>query len=209
MLAEPVYDIVKHSNINENRLNMMRLYGLAGFVLLMCYITYSVIEWRSANVSNDQTIDQQLEPDFIAESLASSIYNKKGQLSHIIDAQRMEHYTNLEFTHFEYPQYTLFPKGNSKPWKLSAKEATLYSNNRVILESRVQLLSTDKTSLIKEINCKYLELDLNTNIISSDQTVMIQGKDFIEYGSGLIVDLNTKQMTLTEHVQTIYKKTKD
>jgi len=26
------------------------------------------------------------------------------------------------------------------------------------------------------------------------------------YGSGLIVDLNTKQMTLTEHIQTIYKK---
>jgi lipopolysaccharide export system protein LptC len=26
------------------------------------------------------------------------------------------------------------------------------------------------------------------------------------YGSGLIIDLNTKQMTLTEHVRTIYKK---
>jgi len=192
---------------------MTRLYGLAGFVLLMCYITYSIIEWRSANVGEEQSIDQQLEPDFIAESLASTVYDKKGKLSHIIDAQRMEHYTNLEFTHFEFPQYTLFPKSKnnskSKPWKLSAKEATLYSNNRVILESRVRLIATDKASLIKEIDCKYLELDLNTNIISSDQTVMIQGKDFLMYGSGLIVDLNTKQMTLTEHVQTIYKKTKN
>jgi len=187
---------------------MTRLYGLAVFVLLMCYITYSVIEWRSTNVNNEQTIDKQLEPDFIAESLASTIYNKSGLLSHVIDAQRMEHYTDLEFTHFEYPQYTLFPKSKSKPWKLSANEATLYSNNRVILEGRVRLHATDKSSLIKEINCKYLELDLNTNIISSDQTVMIQGKNFITYGSGLIVDLNTKQMTLTEHVQTTYEKTK-
>jgi lipopolysaccharide export system protein LptC len=92
------------------------------------------------------------------------------------------------------------------PWKLSAKEATLYKNNRVILNHRVHLRSTDESSLIQEIHCKYLELDLNTNIISSDQTVMVQGKDFTMYGSGLIIDLNTKQMTLTEHVRTIYKK---
>jgi lipopolysaccharide export system protein LptC len=29
------------------------------------------------------------------------------------------------------------------------------------------------------------------------------------YGSGLIVDLNTKQMTLTEHGQTTYKNIED
>jgi lipopolysaccharide export system protein LptC len=185
---------------------MNRLYSLSAFVLFLCFITYSVIEWRSAQVNGVGTIDQQLEPDFIAESLASSIYNSRGKLSHIINAQRMEHYAALEFTHFEYPKYTLYPKNKTKPWKLSAKEATLYSNNRVILETRVRLVAADKNGLIQEINCKYLELDLNTNIITSDQTVMIQGKDFIMYGSGLIIDLNTTQMTLTEHVQTIYKK---
>lgn len=169
-------------------------------------MAYSIIQWRSAQIKDPTVIDQQLEPDFIAEFLSSSIYNSQGKLSHVINAQRMEHYAELEFTHFEYPQYTLFPKNSSKAWKITAKEATLYSNNRVILETRVRLVATDKSSLIQEINCKYLELDLNSNIISSDQTVMIQGKDFIMYGSGLIVDLNTRQMTLTEHVQTIYKK---
>ncbi len=185
---------------------MSRLYGLAAVVLILCFFTYSFIEWRGSNFGEIEAIDQQLEPDFIAESLKSIIYNKAGQRSHLIDAQRMEHFTDLGFTHFEYPKYTLYPKNNIKPWKLSAKEATLYTNNRIIFESRVKLVASDKNSLIQEINCKYLELDLNTNIISSDQTVMIQGKDFIMYGSGLIIDLNTTQMTLTEHVQTIYKK---
>lgn len=187
---------------------MNRLYSLAAAILLMCYITYNVIEWRSAKYGITAPDNQQITPDFIAESLSSSIYNAAGELSHIIKAQRMEHYSALDFTHFEYPEYTLYPKNNIKPWKLSAKEATLYNNNRIILESRVHLTASDKNSLIQEINCKYLELDLNTNIISSDQTVMIQGKDFIMYGSGLIIDLNTTQMTLTEHVQTIYKKSK-
>ena len=204
----------------------INLFALA--ILLLGAMTYGIIEWRSTQVLPNDIIDSELTPDFIAEALKSDVYTESGQLSHAIVADRMEHYAKLEVTHFELPNYTLFPTNNpvnntepslvdglvdnaitekvNYPWQLSAKEATLYKNNRVILNHRVHLKATDENSLIQEIFCKYLELDLNTNIISSDQTVMVQGKDFTMYGSGLIIDLNTKQMTLTEHVRTIYKK---
>ena len=209
---------------------MTRTNFLALLVLLLGGLTYGIIEWRDSQIMPEESVDRELSPDFIAEALKSDIYTKSGQLSHAIIADRMEHYAKLEVTHFELPNYTLYPKSNasnrssadklannsaeinnqtekvSYPWKLSAKEATLYKNNRVILNHRVHLSATDANSLIQEIHCKYLELDLNTNIISSDQTVMVQGRDFTMYGSGLIIDLNTKQMTLTEHVRTIYKK---
>jgi len=214
---------------------MTRTNFLALLVLLLGAMAYGIIEWRQSQVQPDENIDSELTPDFIAEALKSNIYTDAGQLSHVIIADRMEHYAKLEITHFELPNYTLYPqnytaknasvsdeinkelpadilpestlpKAVSYPWKLSSKEATLYKNNRVILNHRVHLTSTDESSLIQEIHCKYLELDLNTNIISSDQTVMIQGKDFTTYGSGLIIDLNTKQMTLTEHVRTTSKK---
>ena len=196
---------------------MTRLNFLALLTLLLGGMAYAIIEWRYAQTTPGESIANELTPDFIAEALKSDIYTTLGQLSHSIVADRMEHFTKLELTHFELPHYILYPTNNiqskkslagkqSYPWKLSAKEATLYKNNRVILNHRVHLMATDKNSLIQEIHCKYLELDLNTNIISSDQTVMVQGKDFTMYGSGLIIDLNTKQMTLTEHVRTIYYK---
>jgi len=196
---------------------MTRLNFLALLILLLGGMAYAIIEWRNGQVIPIDSIENELTPDFIAEALKSDIYTQVGQLSHSIIADRMEHYAALEITHFELPNYILYPKNNNQPkkssiekqnypWKLSAKEATLYKNNRVILNHRVHLTATDKNSLIQEIHCKYLELDLNTNIISSDQTVMVQGKDFTMYGSGLIIDLNTKQMTLTEHVRTIIKK---
>lgn len=119
----------------------------------------------------------------------------------------MEHYADLAITHFEQPNYTLHPKGNALPWKMSALEATLYDNNRVILKNRVRLLATDPSSIIQEIHGKHLELNLTNNIISSEQAILILGKGFTVYGSGLIVDLNTTKMTLNEHVQTIYQKT--
>ena len=208
---------------------MTRTNFLAFLILLLGAMTYGVIEWRQSKITPGENIEKELTPDFIAEALKTDIYTESGALSHAIIADRMEHYAKLEVTHFELPNYTLYPKNhtaknskpidlpseqivdtssksNNAPWQLSAKEATLYKNNRVILNHRVHLTATDESSLIQEIHCKYLELDLNTNIISSDQTVMVQGKDFTMYGSGLIIDLNTKQMTLTEHVRTIYKK---
>ncbi|RHW76886.1 LPS export ABC transporter periplasmic protein LptC [Colwellia sp. RSH04] len=188
---------------------MSRLNSLALFTLLLSAMVYGIIEWRSALNKEENIIDDELSPDFIAETLKSDIFTDEGKLSHTIEADRMEHYSTLAMTHFELPNYTLHPKNSDQPWKLTAKEATLYKDNRVVLNHRVRLKSTDQYSLIEEIHCKYLELDLTTNIISSEQTVMVIGKDFTMYGSGLIIDLNTKQMTLTEHVRTIYKKKND
>lgn len=186
---------------------MSRLYSLAIAAFIISILVYGAIEWHNGEQPDTQTTELQSSPDFIAEQLTTNIYDQTGKLSHEISATRMEHYADLTLTHFEFPKYTLYPKNNSLPWQVSASEGTLNNNNRVILQNRVKLVATDKDSLIQEIQGKYLELDLNTNILSSNQTILIQGKDFTMYGSGLIVDLNTTQMTLTEHVQTIYKKT--
>ena len=118
----------------------------------------------------------------------------------------MEHYADLEVSFFESPQYTLYPQEQGQTWKVSAQEATLYKDNRVELKNKVQIKATEIDSLIQEIHCKTIALDLKTNIISSEQSVVVYGKDFTMYGSGLIIDLNTKQMTLTQHERTIYKK---
>ena len=185
---------------------MNRLNSLAIFILLLSATIYGIIVWRTGLVQPDDRVGTDETPDFIAETLKSNIYTEDGELSHTIEADRMEHYSAQELTHFELPNYTLYPKNNESPWQASAKEAILYKNNRVVLNHRVRLNATDEDSLIEEVHCKNLELDLNTNIISSEQTVVVIGKDFTMYGSGLIIDLNTKQMTLTEHVRTIYKK---
>ena len=186
---------------------MNKLNSLVLFILLLSVTVYGIIEWQSDASEQGEVVNNELIPDFIAESLESKFYTDTGKLSHTIEARRMEHYASLALTHFELPHYTLYPKNSSEPWQIDASEATLYKNNRVILNNRVRLKATEAGSLIKEIHCQYLELDLNTNIISSKQTVLVMGKDFTMYGSGLIIDLNTKQMTLTEHVRTIYKKT--
>ena len=182
----------------------MTLSRSALVIFLLGILAYALTEWRNVDKPINNEINTELTPDFIAESLKSAIYNKTGLLSHEIEADRMEHYAGLKFTNFEQPNYTLYPKNQTSPWHVQAKEATLYNSNRVILKRNVQITATEKNSLIQTIHCKSLEVDLNTNIISSKQDIVIHGKNFTMYGSGLIIDLNTTQMTLTKHVQTIY-----
>lgn len=188
---------------------MSRSHIFSLLFFIFAIICYSIIEWHNSNTSVQENVEQLVSPDFIAESLSSEAFDSEGKLSYMIDASRMEHYNKLyngtSVTRFEYPQYTLFPKSSAVPWKISANEGTLYNSNRVKLQNKVLLVSTDETSLIREIHGKYLELDLTTNIISSDSDIEIKGIDFVVYGSGLIVDLNTKQVTLTKHEQTIYQ----
>ncbi|MGB1262697.1 MAG: LPS export ABC transporter periplasmic protein LptC [Cognaticolwellia sp.] len=188
-------------------MNRITLATISFFLLAVS--TYGLLEWYGAQEETSDILDQSNNPEFIAENLNSDIYKASGALSYNVEAQRMEHFAQLAVTHFEYPRYTLYPKNNKPTWQISANEGTLYNNNRVTLENRVRLIATDKESLIQEVHGKNLEMDLKTNIISSEQTILILGKGFTMYGSGLIVDLNTTQMTLTEHVQTIYKKVKN
>ena len=188
---------------------MNRIYLATTSLFIIAVTTYGLLEWYSAQEETTNILDSTNNPEFIAENLNSDIYQASGALSYNVEAQRMEHYAQLEVTHFEYPRYTLYPKNNKPTWQISANEGTLYNNNRVKLKNRVRLIATDEESLIQEVHGKNLEMDLKTNIISSEQTILILGKGFTMYGSGLIVDLNTTQMTLTEHVQTIYKKTKN
>lgn len=185
---------------------MNRLYLFASILVALATFIYVQVLWQSNEENKPQAINNEITPDFIAEQLDSSIYDQQGKLSHNITAERMEHYNKLAVTHFEQPKYTVHPKNNNATWQLSANEGVLDHNNRLRLENRVLLKAADKNSLIQEIHGKYFELDLNSNIISSNQTIMIVGNGFTMYGSGLIIDLNTTQMTLTEHVQTIYKK---
>lgn len=188
---------------------MNRLNSLALFILLLSALFYGIIEWQSQSVEQDAVNTERQRPDFVAEKLQSNIYSDLGFLSHTINADRMEHYADLNVSYFEAPNYILYPANKSKPWKISASEATLYKDNLVALKHKVVIKSTEIDSLIKEIICKEIALDLTTNIISSERAVIVKGKNFTMLGSKLTINLNTKEMTLNQHERTIYQKNND
>ncbi|MBL4817476.1 MAG: LPS export ABC transporter periplasmic protein LptC, partial [Shewanella sp.] len=51
----------------------------------------------------------------------------------------------------------------------------------------------------------YLELDLNTMVMTSDREVYITGNDFIIQGVGLFGDLNAQKVQLLSKVKGVYE----
>lgn len=187
-------------------MNLSFVYRLCFGLFLISLILYALVAWQKKETPEAATTLEDFHPAYVAEDLKTSMYNSEGVLTHQVIAKRMEHYKSLEFTHFEFPEYILHPKDNSPAWHLSSNEAVLYKDNRIVLEDRVRVLATDNDSLILEVHGNYLQLDLTTNIVSSEQTIMIIGQGFTMYGSGLTLDLNTKEMKLKQHVRTVYKR---
>lgn len=51
----------------------------------------------------------------------------------------------------------------------------------------------------------FLELDLNTMIMTSDRIIYVTGKDFNIQGQGLYADLNAQEVQLTSQVVGTYE----
>lgn len=187
---------------------MYRTYLLATLLFIVAATSYLYFEHMDKPNQSADTQESELVPDFVAEALTSKLYTQQGKLAHWVKASHMEHFSQLGFTTFDNAKYTIYPENDSLPWDVSANEAVLYDTNKLMLEKRVHLVNTDLDSPIREIHTNYLEFDLNTNIITSDQTIIIEGDGFTMYGSGLQVDLNTQAMSLNQHVQTVYKNEK-
>lgn len=185
---------------------MNRLHFISTIVFIIALSTYGYIQWQK---SNEESIVPQTDvnnPDYIATSLSSNKYDSNGKLSHTIYADEMEHYATQNKTIFTSPKFAFYPDDDKPSWHISANDGELNNDKILTLTSRVRLISSDKDSFISEIQGNSLTMDLRDKIITSEQTIMLKGKDFTMYGSGLRVDINTTEMTISEHVQTIYKK---
>ncbi|TLU66684.1 LPS export ABC transporter periplasmic protein LptC [Thalassotalea litorea] len=184
---------------------MTRLHAISTLIFVIALGVYGYMQWQNANMLDALLATDEEKPEFIAKDLQTSKFDSDGKLSHTIYAEQMSHYASSEETLFKHPSYTLYPNDGTSSWNISANEGKLIGSKELILERRVRAVADQQDNFISEIHSKALQLDLINNTISSDQTIMIKGRDFTMYGSGLFVDIDTTKMTINEHVQTIYK----
>jgi lipopolysaccharide export system protein LptC len=151
-----------------------------------------------------QTSDESWQPNYQARNLRSTLYDNDGNISHQVFAARMEHYQLLGFTIFAQPQYTIFLDSQEKPWQVVAKEGTLYEDNRILLETDVEIRSLDQNGFVQTIKTQFLEVNLIDKTMMSDQPVEISGKDFVVNSNGFEGNMLTQKYELLDHVQTMY-----
>lgn len=148
--------------------------------------------------------DAALLPNYEAKNLRSKLYDENGNLTHQVSAEKMEHYDMLGFVNFTQPEYTIYLQKDGSRWQLNADEGTFYDDNRIELVSGVQIRNLQPEDYIQTISTNFIEIDLLTKTIASNEPLVISGANVIINGIGFEANLETQKYELKNHVQTEY-----
>ncbi|MFT4732217.1 MAG: lipopolysaccharide export system protein LptC [Gammaproteobacteria bacterium] len=148
--------------------------------------------------------DAALFPNYEAKNLRSKLFNKDGNLVHQVSAEKMEHFDMLGFVNFAQPEYTIYLQEDGSRWQLNADEGTFYDSNKIELVSGVQIRNLQPEDYIQTISTDFIEIDLLTKTITSDEPLVISGENFMINGIGFEANLETQKYELKKHVQTEY-----
>ncbi|CCQ10384.1 Uncharacterized protein YrbK clustered with lipopolysaccharide transporters [Pseudoalteromonas luteoviolacea B = ATCC 29581] len=181
-------------------MNQARVLLLIAFLAILSWLWTPILTQTQDTWKEDA--DTLARPDYIATDLKQSMFNEQGQLTHTVNAVKVEMFQELGFSHFQAPIFTLY--NQEQNWQLTANEATLYENNTLILEGHVVATNMDDTSMISHINAEHIRVDIQNKTMLSEQPVTILGPNLTIKGQGLLADLNTDSIELNNHTRTIY-----
>ena len=174
-------------------------------VLFVLALALSLPGWLA---KEELKVDSQTEeawvPNYQANNMHSTLYNKLGQINHQVFAQKMENFDLLGFTLFKQPNYLLFAQ-SLNPWKIDAQEGTLYEDQRIQFENDVEITSLDEQAYIRVIRTNFVEVDLAEKTMYSDQPVEIIGPNYVINSNGFTASLETQRYELLDHVKTVYQ----
>ncbi len=183
----------------------MNRVGYSIVLLFTCVLGLYFYPFNQSTTLTDDVSTQTLfeTPTYRAENLTSKLYAQDGKLSHEVFATVMEHYETLGFMVFEQPLYTIYVDAG-QPYKISADEGTLFTNNIVRLEKNIVIKSLNQSDFIQQITTDFIEIDLTTNTLYSDSEVRMTGAEFSMLSKGLNGDMQAKKFNLTGHVKTVF-----
>ncbi|RTE86350.1 MULTISPECIES: LPS export ABC transporter periplasmic protein LptC [Gammaproteobacteria] len=163
---------------------------------------------REQVIEEESQASEQLVPDFIAENLETRIYDQTGRLSHRIQAQEMSHYIQQNRTELIQPIYTSYLRELSAStgnlWQISAELGEFLDDERLELMNSVQISNLSQMGYIQNIETQALQIDIPKREMTSSEPVQITGPQINIKGIGFRVDLESQQLELIEHVESIY-----
>ena len=173
-------------------------------LLFALALALSLPGWLKEDETTQKTLTEEAWiPNYQANKMRSTLYNKTGKINHQVFAQKMENFELLGFTLFKQPSYLLFVQ-SINPWKIDAKEGTLYDDQRLQFETDVEITSLNEQGYVQTIRTNFIEVNLTDKTMSSDQAVEIIGPNYVINSNGFTASLETQRYELLDHVKTVY-----
>ena len=170
------------------------------FIGISLYLWYPDFQDSEQQESDTEAV---LIPDFTARLLHQELFDNNGKLKEEVFSQKMEHFADLNLTYFEQPEFIIYQDDNPY-WRLSALVGNM-QDGRLVLDQDVQMVQLNDNELVNSIDTSYIEIDLNSQLVTTDKRFVIKGKNTTIIGHGLRADLKLGRLQMTKHVETILK----
>ena len=167
------------------------------WTVFLSAITLVLLAWYYSLNQDDQQlatlIKKEESPEYIGHKMSTVVYSPTGKKQYLAVSDKVEYYNYDGHTNFERPLVYLFEIA------ILTKDNMLYLKGNVIAET---LLPQSKLQRIETEDAK---VNLNTQDISSDNTVKINGQNFTSTGLKLTGNLQQQIANLKEQVKTYYE----
>ncbi|WP_407331489.1 LPS export ABC transporter periplasmic protein LptC [Enterovibrio sp. 27052020O] len=178
---------------------LLAVCGLTGYYLLNQHY------WQTET----QVAPDAEKPLFTAEDVKSTTYNEQGIRSYTLDSTHLEHYQQIDETHFNEPVLWTYSDGTNEEWRISSEFAVLENKHILVMTGRVRIFNLLPDAQIKVVTTEKLTLDLTSNDFWSDMETEITGTGLQTSGLRAKGNFGTHQMELIEQVKSRYEpKTK-
>ena len=171
---------------------------LAGILIIMAAIVYRLSVNLIPEVSDETLLKY---PTFIAKNFHGENYNEEGQLTAVIDSPHVEYFEKQTLITLEKPTGVWHDYHNQQQepnrWQIKAMKGSYIIDSKASLEGSIVLTPLHQDPTLKKISTEKVDYNLITKEIFSDRLIVIEGQNFINYGTGFKVDLNTDTITIS------------
>ena len=137
-------------------------------------------------------------------AIKQEYHQHKGKRTERLESTYAEYYQILEQATFDKPVVYMFDEQGEAEWKVTAETGVLNTDDNVILRDKVHLDGLLPASFISPLDTPYLELDLVTQDVRSNQHLSIVGQEFQTEGVGLKGHLERKYFELLDKGHATY-----
>jgi len=147
------------------------------------------------------------DSDYFMEDVKVYQYEPDGNIANKLSADRMQHFIEDNLSILDAPLIT-YNKSDSGSWQLSSPTGKLRNNSLLLLEDNVTIQEfTNMLTPQSMIQTKNLTIDLEKNVASTQERVLIMSPYFATESNGFKFDLSNEIISLTSDVKTeIFQK---
>lgn len=174
---------------------------------ICAYSAYYLITQNDNQENKQRDRDTEI-PLFTAETVESTNYNEDGIRSYALESVYLEHYIEIDETHFNEPVLWTYRDGVAQEWRITSDFAVLKGSRIMTMTGNVKIYNLLPDTQIKTITTQELTLDLSTRDFWSKTKTNILGVGFTSEGKTMKGNFGSHQMELIKEVKSKYETIK-